>query len=172
VRYFVVALLTLAGTVTAQGPAPEFEVASIKPSPPDPPRAESLGSLRLPPGRWRGVRLTLTQYIGVAYPEFAFEGRVLGGPAWIREAIFDIDARMAPKTTPAQMAPMMARLLADRFALHTHTEQRSTNVYLLKMARPDARLGPGLKRSAEACVEAKKMKQPIPAEAEEFRGPE
>jgi len=87
---------------------------------------------------------------------------VVEGPPWIRKDKFDVDARMDPTTTPVQMAPMMAHLLADRFALRSHTEQRPADVYVLKLARGDGRLGPGLKRSSAPCIEAKTAKQPLP----------
>src|SRR5688572_13982794 len=94
----------------AQVPSPAFEVASVKPSPPNPPTV-SLGSLRgLPPGQWRALRVNPVQLIAAAYPEYAFEGLVVGGPAWVRKDQFDIDARMDPKTTPAETATMIARL--------------------------------------------------------------
>jgi uncharacterized protein (TIGR03435 family) len=100
----------------------------------------------------------------VAYPEYAFEGRVVGGPEWIRNDRFDIEAVKDPATTLAQVAPMMAHLLATRFALRTHTEQRPIDVYVLKMARADGQLGPQLKRSTPSCIEAKTAKLPPPPE--------
>ena len=54
---------------------------------------------------------------------------------------------MDPTTTPAQLAQMISKLLADRFALRTHTEQRPVNIYVLKMSRADGQLGTQLKRS-------------------------
>jgi uncharacterized protein (TIGR03435 family) len=144
--------------LSAQAPgqsALEFEVASVKPSSANPPSIASLGSLRLPPGRWRATRLTLVHLIGAAYPEYAFEGRIVSEPAWARKDLFDIEARMDPKITLAEVGPLVARLLADRFALRIHIEQRPVDVYLLKMARDDGRLGRQLRRSDPACVEAK-----------------
>lgn len=141
-----------------------FEVASVKPSPDTPPLV-SFASIRLPPpDQWRALRVNLVYLIGVAYPTFAFEGRVVGGPTWIRETLFDIEARKDPNTSLAQVAPMMAHLLTNRFSLRTHIEQQAINVYVLKMARSDGQLGPQLKRSAASCVEAKIAKQPRPSE--------
>jgi uncharacterized protein (TIGR03435 family) len=100
----------------------------------------------------------------VAYPQYAFEGRVVGGPEWIRNDRFDIEAVKDPTTTLAQVAPMMAHLLATRFALRTHIEQRPVDVYVLKMARADGQLGPQLKRSAPSCIEARTANQPLPSE--------
>jgi uncharacterized protein (TIGR03435 family) len=166
----VVGLAVVGGVaLSAQAPAPAdtslaFEVASVRPSPPDPPRGIPVGGLRLPPGRWRAMRLTLVQLIGAAYPEYAFEGRVIGGPDWVRKDIFDIEATMDPRIHPEDAASLVARLLADRFALRTRIERRPVDVYLLKMARDDGRWGPQLKRSDPACVETKKARQVLPRE--------
>lgn len=65
---------------------------------------------------------------------------------------FDIVGR-GHEGTPNTMRPAMLRgLLADRFQLVTHTETREQPVYLLVLARPDARLGPQLKRSPLPCA--------------------
>jgi uncharacterized protein (TIGR03435 family) len=159
-------ILALVGSVAAvsaqvsiEQPAPAFEVASVKPSPPEPPRGIPVSALRPRPGRWLAMRVNLVQLIGAAYPEFRFGERVVGGPAWVRKDLFDIEARMDPTITLAEVGPLVARLLTERFALGTHTEQRPVDVYLLKMARDDGRLGPQLKRSDPACVEAKAARQ-------------
>lgn len=164
-RFAVILIAVICAPILiAQQPALVFEVASVRPSSPNPIPATAIGSFRLPPDRRRGLRVNLVQYIGVAYPEYAFEGRVIGGPAWVREALFDIEAKKDPTTSLAQVAPMMAHLLAERFALRTHIEQRPVNVYVLKMARDDRQFGPQLKRSAASCIEAKTARQPLPPE--------
>jgi uncharacterized protein (TIGR03435 family) len=156
---FAGSVAVLSAQFPDQQSTPAFEVASVRPSPPNPPTVRELGALRLSPGRWRALRLTLVHLIGLAYPERRFAGRVIGGPAWVRKDIFDIEARMDPAISHADVGPLVARLLADRFALRTHTEQQAVDVYVLKMARDDGRLGPQLKRSDPACVEAKAARQ-------------
>jgi uncharacterized protein (TIGR03435 family) len=169
IRQAVVLAVVVGGVAVLSAQAPEqstlaFEVASVKPSPANPPSVASLGSLRLPPGRWRALRNTLLQLMGTAYPEHRFEGRVVGGPAWVRKDLFDIEARMDPTITLAEVGPLAARLLADRFALRTHIEQRPVEVYLLKTARDDGRLGPQMKRSDASCIDAKTTRQVPPRE--------
>jgi uncharacterized protein (TIGR03435 family) len=162
----IVALCSFTVAATAQDQtAPTFEVASVKPSADERiPATAVLAVLRLAPDQWRAIRVNLVQLLAVAHPAYAFEGRIVGGPAWIREALFDIEARKDPKTSLAQVAPMMAHLLANRFSLRTHVEQRAIDVYVLKMARSDGQLGPHLKRSAASCIEAKTARQPPPSE--------
>jgi uncharacterized protein (TIGR03435 family) len=82
----------------------------------------------------------------------------------VREARFDIDARMEPTTTPMQLAQMISTLLADRFALRTHTERRPVDVYVLKMSRNDGQFGAQLKRTDPSCAEARAARQPLPPE--------
>ena len=158
---FIVFCSVTASLAAQQPAAPKFEVASVKPSS-DTPIPFTGG--RVPPNRWMAIRVNIVNLIMVAYPEYAFEGRVIGGPAWIRNERFDIEAVKDPTTTPAQVAPMMAHLLANRFALRTHIEQRPVDVYVLKMAHADGRFGPQLKRSAASCIEARMARQPLPRE--------
>jgi uncharacterized protein (TIGR03435 family) len=141
-----------------------FSVASIKPSPVNPtpmPLSALLASFPPSPDQWRAVRVNVVQLIGVAYPEYVFQSRVVGGPAWIRTAQFDLEARKDPTTSLADVAPMMAHLLAERFALRTHVEQRPIDVYLLKMAHADGRFGPQLKRSTQTCIEGRAAQPPL-----------
>jgi uncharacterized protein (TIGR03435 family) len=146
----------------AQVSSPEFEVASVKPA------GDPVPIGRRSPGVWRSGRASLVRLIGHAYPQYIFSDLVTGGPAWVRDARFEIDARMAPTTTPAQLAQMIANLLADRFALRTHTERRTVNVYVLRKSRADGQLGPQLKPSDPACVTARTRPegQPFPPQCQ------
>jgi uncharacterized protein (TIGR03435 family) len=132
----------------AQRSSPGFEVASVKPAGP------AVPSGRLPPGQWRARGRNLVQLIGAAFPQYAFDSLVVGGQPWVRTARFDIDARMDPATTPRELAQMISTLLADRFALRTHTEQRPVDVYLLEMSRDDGQPGRQLTQSDPSCVKA------------------
>jgi uncharacterized protein (TIGR03435 family) len=62
---------------------------------------------------------------------------------------------------------MISKLLADRFALRTHTERRPVDVYVLKMSRDDGPLGTQLTRSDPSCVEARTARQPLPPQCRE-----
>ena len=77
--------------------------------------------------------------------------RVLGGPEWLDSDRFDIEAR-APRGTPRSVnLPMLKTLLADRFKLVLHTEQRDEPIYALTRADIKSEFGPGLRHSSPEC---------------------
>jgi len=113
---------------------PRFEVASIK-------VAESRGgrvSLTGGPGtatptRFTARRQTLLNLIAQAYDVPPY---LVDGPDWLQTAIpstprFDVDATVAPGATPEQFKAMFQNLLAERFTLKAHREQRESAVYRL-----------------------------------------
>ena len=167
-RHFVVAagvVVALAAVrANAQSPAaaPRFEVASVKPgmSPMDAGRAAGAGGGRVsfpffgirtqPGGRLQAVA-NLQTLIMRAYGIKAYQ--IEGGPKWITTDYFDISAKADSETaTDAEMNEMLKSLLAERFQLRVRVETRQMPVYTLTLARPDGRLGPGLKPSSEECA--------------------
>ena len=122
---------------------PQFEVASIKPSPPGTGR---LGLLQLPhkqggpgtddPGRVVLHNYPLQQLIAEAYSVMRVQ---LVAPSWLtsvngmvgNEDKFEVEARMAAGTTQEQYREMLQSLLEERFALKAHREKREGPVYLL-----------------------------------------
>jgi uncharacterized protein (TIGR03435 family) len=82
---------------------------------------------------------------GVSQPS-----RLADVPVWTNVERFDIVARGANSGIDDFRA-MMQALLADRFGLAVHTEQRSVRILNLVLARRDGRLGPSLKRSDVEC---------------------
>ncbi|MGH9575625.1 MAG: TIGR03435 family protein [Candidatus Acidiferrales bacterium] len=107
----------------------EFEVATIKPTAPDWNRGRFI---RMEGAHQLVVRNhVLRTLIAAAYnlnPK-----TVTGGPAWIDSEHYDIDRQMA----------MLQTLLADRFDLKFHREERQLPIYALKVANA----GPKLKAS-------------------------
>jgi uncharacterized protein (TIGR03435 family) len=150
VRNLIVGALLIAGVAgvhvsghAAQGPASEarFEVASVKmregqsrPSPP--PSAMSL----LGRGGVFHADFTVASLVQFAYDLRDFQ--VLGGPDWIRQDGFEINARAGFDPTPEQVRLMVRSLLKERFRLTTHSERRDMRFLALVLARDDRRLGP------------------------------
>jgi uncharacterized protein (TIGR03435 family) len=147
----LVLFLTLSSTsFFAQAPA--FEVASVKQSPAGVTvtRPGSPG----PGGQWLALNATLEMILQRAYPQYARPGLIVGGPGWIKERRFDVDARAAGNPTREQFELMVRQLLADRFKLKVRTDMRPIDVYALVIAREDGRLGPRLKPASAECVAA------------------
>jgi hypothetical protein len=55
-------------------------------------------------------------------------GQIAGGPDWLSTQRLDISARAEGNPSPDAMTTMLEQLLADRFVLKVHTEQREVDV--------------------------------------------
>jgi uncharacterized protein (TIGR03435 family) len=94
---------------------------------------------------------SLTQLIAMAYgfwgvPDFE-KDRLFGAPDWIRQARYDVAAKVAEadipelsKLTPEQRRQMLRPILEDRFKLEAHTETRVFSTYRLVVAKGGAKL--------------------------------
>ena len=111
-----------------------------------------------------------------AFPEYAHPGMIVGGPGWIAERRFDIDARTDKTVTPAQYPEMIRQLLAERFKLRTHVETRPVDVYALVVARSDGGLGPRMRPASSACTKeleaARELERAWRAASVQLPGPE
>jgi uncharacterized protein (TIGR03435 family) len=138
------------GITQALPPAPvlEFEVADVKPSDPSMP---PIGMNIQTGGRFTERGMTLRRLIYQAW-SLNLNGNnpgdaSAGGPKWLDTDHFDIIAKMATEPSVASAAPnapvdfdstMLAlrALLAERFKLVTHFEDRPVPVYALVASRP------------------------------------
>jgi uncharacterized protein (TIGR03435 family) len=138
------ALIPAAGTF-AQTPAPrpafnEFEVAAIKPAADD----QSGAFIRMQSAhRFYAKNYSLKSLVGAAYN--LTPRAISGGPAWVVSDHYDILAG-----TPGEIQPnldeqmsMLRKLLADRFKLQFHREEKEFSIYALTIAKN----GPKLKES-------------------------
>ncbi|MGO9258458.1 MAG: TIGR03435 family protein [Bryobacteraceae bacterium] len=144
-RSAVAAFVVVAGGMFAQSMATrpsfaEFEVASIKPTAP--------GAA----GRWIRMQSThefaaknhtLKTLIAAAYN--LNPTAISGGPAWVDSDRYDIVAKAPNEVRPNldEQMSMLRKLLADRFQLTFHREQKELRVYALTIAKG----GPKLRES-------------------------
>ncbi len=123
---------------TPQGPA--FEVASVKPvaSTGAPLRKGAGGATD--PTLFVAHNRTVKMLVQQAYvlPDY----QIAGGPAWISEDRFDIDARPSEAATQEQKLAMLRTLLTDRFQLRTHRQTRPIEAYVLAVPKGGPKLGP------------------------------
>jgi uncharacterized protein (TIGR03435 family) len=138
---------------------PQFEVSSI--------RLNKSGETRVSGGfqaggRYKVGNYTLRALVAAAYlrPQVNPDFLIDGGPPWIDNERFDIEAKAAsefpagPDGPNAPRRVMVQALLAERFKLAVHHESRNRSIYALTMARPDDRMGPKLRPSLLDCAEA------------------
>ena len=143
------------GAQTPVAPAPAFEVASVKPSNPNPDPTNPLSMIALmlpqPGGRFTATNTPLRMLIMAAY-ELKQEAQLVGGTPDLLAAKYDITAREADTSMIGKELPQLLRsLLADRFKLKSHTETRDLPVYDLVLAHDDGRLGRDMKPSKSDC---------------------
>jgi len=137
--------ITAWGLFAQASPAhPSFEVASIKPSPP-----EYVGFQSYVKGdRYTAKTATLRDLISFAWRLRGFQ--ISGGPPWAATTNWNIDAEMDPAAKPADSMPMMQNLLTDRFNLKFHRITKRLRGYALVVDKDGPKLiesknpGPGL----------------------------
>jgi uncharacterized protein (TIGR03435 family) len=147
VRFPALVLTLTTATITAQS-LTSFEVVSIK-------RASAIerggGSSRLRPGgRFVMTNGPVGVLLGWAYGTPP-NGEVVGAPDWVTYENYDIEARAGRNISASELAPLMRDLLATRFKLRAHLETRVRQVYELRIARTDRRLGPAMQLSTTDC---------------------
>lgn len=144
---FTLAPLGLLLAQSADGP--RFEVASIRPSTTQPEGQINIG-LHLDGAQVRIGSFTLKEYIALAYRTKISR---VSGPDWIGSDRFDIAATIPAGNKESQIPEMFQALLADRFQLKFHREQKEFPVYALVLGKgplklkeippdPDAAKGP------------------------------
>ena len=146
------AVVFASALLSAQTSAPAFEVASVRQSPQNSTFTRP-GSAE-PGGRWSAVNATLVMIMQRAYPAYSVPGLIVGGPGWIHERRFDIEAKANGTPTRAQYEQMVQRLLEERFKLKVRTDKQPIDAFALVIAREDGRLGPRLKPASAECLVA------------------
>ena len=117
-------------------PAPAFEVASIKPAPPQARGRESVRT-SVSVGRLNYTNVSLSDLIGKAY---SLQRPQISGPAWLDTERFDIVARIPAGVRRDQVPRMLQTLLADRFKLQSHNEEKQLPIYALVAAKNGPKL--------------------------------
>jgi uncharacterized protein (TIGR03435 family) len=119
--------------------AQKFEVASIKPAPPD----DGTNMVRIhggvgssDPGHITIQNASLMVLLTCAYPRMY---RIYG-PTWLDQDKFDLIATMPADTTKEQFAMMMRSLLAERFGVKAHQGRREFASYDLVIAKSGFKL--------------------------------
>ncbi len=128
-------LLLLASAAIVLPPlrAQQFEVASIKPSDPN---GHGVRIEMAPGGRFNASGVTVKFLIQQAYNIKEFQ--ITAGPTWTGSEKYDINAKAEGEggdMTPERLKPMMQALLAERFQLKFHREEKEMPVYALVVGK-------------------------------------
>jgi uncharacterized protein (TIGR03435 family) len=139
-RWLVLLLFAVPTLLNGQAPDQKplaFEVASVK--------ANTSGEplrVQRDPGRYSARSISFKQLLMAAYRVQEFQ--IVGGPDWLESARFDVQA------TTTEGAPnaaggfnlMLQHLLAERFRLTAHIEERALPIYELTVAKGGPKMRP------------------------------
>jgi uncharacterized protein (TIGR03435 family) len=150
--------ILLCAAVYAQTPSekPEFEVATVRPSPQTRPDRVGVG-LRMDGSQAYISYFPLQAYIAMAYRVQQYQ---VSGPDWINSTMYNVNAKLPEGTTPRQIPEMLQSLLAERFQLKLHHEQKELPVYALILGKAPLAL-----KEVEPAAE-RKSNDPISVAAE------
>jgi len=113
-----------------------FEVASVKPSPPPGEPGLHFGT-RIDEAQADFGNITLRGLIMFAYRLRGFQ---LSAPDWVNTARFDVLGKLPDGAKPDQVPEMVQTLLADRFHLVLHPEDKEFPVYALVVGKDGPKL--------------------------------
>lgn len=148
---------------SAVGPRPSFDTASITPC-----RKYSTAGIQEGPSFQAGGRFSgcgsLQQFITLAYQSV----NIAGGPEWMNQAEFLIDAQAGGDPDTERMRAMLQSLLEERFNLKMHRQVREETVYALVAAKEGPWLTPARDESGNL-IEAREAVKPAKTMVGSFR---
>lgn len=158
-------LIAIVASMALAGQTPKaFDVASVKLMDPATTRANTCGEAGVEyrtDGLFRTVKALpdkpmggqpLRCLIAVAYDHVSSVD-VLEGPGWLDTDFYAIEAKSEGSASRTEMKEMLRTLLAERFGLVVRQDPRFTvKRWVLKVARSDGRLGPGIRRAVMECI--------------------
>jgi uncharacterized protein (TIGR03435 family) len=133
--------MTASGAALAQSAtkAPAFDAASVRPNL----TGVNGGSLSRSGGRITVENSSLRECIAFAYGIATGRDYELSGPGWLDTEKFDIAATFPPETSRDRVREMLQTLLAERFHLKTHRENRKLESYVLVVGKRGPKLREG-----------------------------
>jgi uncharacterized protein (TIGR03435 family) len=133
----VAAVFLFLPTIPAFSQPPSFEVADVK--------VNKSGEARMAVAMQPGGKLIMHNVPMKVMLMFAYHVRgdaLTGGPAWLESDRFDIVAKAAERASPDDTRRMLQTLLAERFNLVVHTDQKVMQAYALTVAKAGPKLQP------------------------------
>lgn len=141
---------------SSQSATPQFEVSSVKQNLSEGGDGKISSSI---PDRFVATHYPVYFLIQYAYDLKGHQ--LVGAPDWTWDKAYDVVGKYPEDRRPTdpEIRLMLQGLLAERFGLKVHTEEREVPSYDLVIARKDGRLGPQLVKSNVDCVAWMKLKR-------------
>lgn len=121
-------------------PAPAFEVASVKVSPP------SSEGMRVQPNAIQpspgGVTMLNISLKGIIQWAYHVQTVQVTGPGWLDSNRYDIVAKTSEAVPNQRLRQMVQTLLADRFKLVFHRETKEMQAYVVTVAKGGHKMKP------------------------------
>jgi uncharacterized protein (TIGR03435 family) len=112
----------------------------------------------------RCTYLSLKEYIGMAYDVKLHQ---VVGPDWLASERFDIAAKIPQGSPRDQIGPMLRALLADRFHMQMHRDQKDFSVFALAVAKSGLKIK---ERSADSAAADEVAREGVNVTASGGRG--
>jgi len=119
-------------TPSSQPMQPKFVIADVHVSKTAPGFVQNFGGV-LREGLYINRDATMLSLIESAYG--VSEDAIAGGPGWVGSDLFDVVAKVPDGTTAATAKLMLQDLLAERFGLVVHNEERPVPRYVLSIGK-------------------------------------
>ena len=122
----------------AKDAEPDWEVVTVKPSDPN-------YKYDFFTARGRHVIIKNETVLSILRTGYGLQkSQIVGLPDWVKTEHFDVDGvpDTAGEPNAEQMHALMRKLLAERFGLKAHREQREMGVYALVVAKGGPRMAP------------------------------
>lgn len=118
---------------------PSFEVATIKPTPPD----QQGKGIQVQGSHFRTRNTSLSDLITFSYG--LQQKQIIGAPDWVQTDKWDIEAQPDVPGVPNrnQVMMMIQKLLADRFQLKFHKDSKELSAYVLTASKTGNKMTKG-----------------------------
>ena len=146
----------------------QFEVATVRPSPPISSLAAQAASGKMDLGMRSDATqfdtkfMSLTNLIATAYKVKPYQ---IAGPDWMKTQLWEIHARLPGGSNKEQIPEMLQSLLTERFKLTFHRESREHSVYALTVAKSGLKMKEAVEEPATPTPETDAAKSTAPKES-------
>jgi uncharacterized protein (TIGR03435 family) len=117
-------------------PKLEFDVASVKPSPPN----EQAGGIKPLPGGQTYVATGVPVRLMIRLMFHLTPNQISGGPSWLDSEAYDVSAKADRPRNIDDLHIMFQNLLIDRFKLQFHSETKEMSAYTLTVDKAGSKM--------------------------------